>query len=153
MPGTSQSALACAASRSKAATGSGLPLAAATALGSAGNRETSRTKVARCMRPPPGDSTAPKRIKRRRGGGHDRLARRLHFRTAEEPLAQLIPRHSAVVLGLDATPYEARTVGEERADGMWEGWIEFQPLDSTGTVLSTDRETTQPNLDALAYWA
>ena len=68
-------------------------------------------------------------------------------------MAQLIHRHSTVVLGLEGTPYEARTVGEERADGIWEGWIEFQPLDSAGTVLSTDRETTQPNLDALAYWA
>jgi hypothetical protein len=35
---------------------------------------------------------------------------------------------------------------------MWEGWLEFLPLDG-GEPLCTGRETTQPNRDALAYWA
>jgi hypothetical protein len=41
--------------------------------------------------------------------------------------------------------------GEQRADGTWEGWIEFRSVD--GAVRATDRETTQPNRDALEYWA
>jgi hypothetical protein len=44
-------------------------------------------------------------------------------------------------------------VGERRDDGMWEGWIEFRPLDPTGLPVRTGRETTQPNRDALVYWA
>jgi hypothetical protein len=35
--------------------------------------------------------------------------------------------------------------------GQWEGWIEFVAPD--GRVIATDRETTQPNLDAVRYWA
>ena len=42
--------------------------------------------------------------------------------------------------------------GELRDDGMWEGWLEFQPLDG-GQPLRTGRETTQPNREALVYWA
>jgi hypothetical protein len=48
--------------------------------------------------------------------------------------------------------YQARAVGAQRTDGMWEGWIEFEPLDG-GDVLSSARETTQPNLTDLEYWA
>jgi hypothetical protein len=42
--------------------------------------------------------------------------------------------------------------GERRDDGLWEGWLEFQPLDG-GPPLRTGRETTQPNREALVYWA
>jgi len=34
---------------------------------------------------------------------------------------------------------------------VWEGWIEF--IGADGHVLRTPRETTQPNRDALTYWA
>jgi hypothetical protein len=49
--------------------------------------------------------------------------------------------------------YMPQVRGEERADGTWEGWIEFHPADGSGPVLRTGRETTQPDRDALAYWA
>lgn len=32
-------------------------------------------------------------------------------------------------------------------------WIEFHPVKRSGSVLRTHRETTQPNLTALEYWA
>lgn len=48
--------------------------------------------------------------------------------------------------------YLAEVWGERRADGLWDGWIEFVPSDE-GPVLSTGRETSQSNLDALTYWA
>jgi hypothetical protein len=35
---------------------------------------------------------------------------------------------------------------------MWEGWIEFEPSDG-GAAIRTPRETTQPNLKDLEYWA
>jgi hypothetical protein len=43
-------------------------------------------------------------------------------------------------------------VGAERGDGTWEGWIEFREIGGM-RVLRTNRETTQPNQGALAYWA
>src|SRR6266511_1499914 len=41
------------------------------------------------------------------------------------------------------TVYRARACGRERADGTWEGWIEFVP-EAGGSVLASERETTQP---------
>jgi hypothetical protein len=46
----------------------------------------------------------------------------------------------------------AVVLGKEREDGRWIGRIRFTPLDGS-PVLETDRETTQPNRDDLAYWA
>ncbi len=51
---------------------------------------------------------------------------------------------------LDGVNYRAFVHGEERADGMWVGWIEFV---SGATRLRTEQETSQSNRDALAYWA
>jgi hypothetical protein len=48
--------------------------------------------------------------------------------------------------------YSARVCGRQRADGTWEGWIEFDPV-TGGATLRTARETTQPNLHDLEYWA
>jgi hypothetical protein len=47
--------------------------------------------------------------------------------------------------------YTARAYGEERADGNREGWLEFHS--AAGAVRRTERETTQPGREALAYWA
>jgi hypothetical protein len=37
------------------------------------------------------------------------------------------------------------------AGNTWEGWIEF--LTETGQRVVTERETTQPTLEAVRYWA
>ena len=42
--------------------------------------------------------------------------------------------------------------GEKRADGTWEGWLEFTS-EVDGSAFATERETTQPSLSALRYWA
>ncbi len=47
--------------------------------------------------------------------------------------------------------YEARILGRARDDGMWDGHVEFRGDD--GTVTIGARETTQPDLDGLMYWA
>jgi hypothetical protein len=36
--------------------------------------------------------------------------------------------------------------------GLWEGWIEFVPLEG-GSPARSPRETTQPNRDDAVYWA
>jgi hypothetical protein len=50
------------------------------------------------------------------------------------------------------TMYQARACGRQRDDGLWEGWVEFEPDDGS-VPLRTPRETTQPTLATLEYWA
>jgi hypothetical protein len=52
----------------------------------------------------------------------------------------------------DDMVYRAEIWGDQRQDGRWEGWLRFIPPDGRG-ILSTGRETTQPNRNALVYWA
>jgi hypothetical protein len=52
----------------------------------------------------------------------------------------------------DGPVYTAQACGRDRADGTWEGWLEFVPDDGSG-ALRSQRETTQPNLADLEYWA
>jgi hypothetical protein len=53
---------------------------------------------------------------------------------------------------VDGTTYIARAFGRARADGTWEGWIEFVAV-GAAVVLRTDQETTQSNREGVAYWA
>lgn len=62
----------------------------------------------------------------------------------------LIRKHPNTTLR--GEPYTVRICGRERADGTWEGWIEFHPSDA-GSICRTDQETSQPNRTALEYWA
>ncbi|HEX2642493.1 MAG TPA: hypothetical protein VHU81_05850 [Thermoanaerobaculia bacterium] len=68
-------------------------------------------------------------------------------------MAELIREHSTRIQESDGTLYLARTYGKEREDGTWEGWLEFSPVDGAGPALRTGRETSQPNRDAVVYWA
>jgi hypothetical protein len=52
----------------------------------------------------------------------------------------------------DGRVVTAQACGREREDGLWEGWLEFVPDDGSA-VLRSQRETTQPNLADLEYWA
>ena len=55
-------------------------------------------------------------------------------------------------MGPDGLEYLARAYGSQREDGTWAGWIEFATEDGNRT-LRTEVETTQPNRQAVAYWA
>ena len=66
---------------------------------------------------------------------------------------QLIRQHSDRVQDTLGNVYEVFVYGEPRLDGTWEGWLEFVPLDPTLSSRRTERETTQPDLPALEYWA
>jgi hypothetical protein len=50
----------------------------------------------------------------------------------------------------DGRPYTAQVCGRS-AGHVWEGWIEFSGPHAE--VLRTARETTQPDREALIYWA
>src|SRR5262249_48614668 len=77
--------------------------------------------------------------------------RRRRVCTSAKSMATLVHRLSTPIRH-DATTYVAEVWGEPRSDGLWEGRIHFVPADG-GPVLSTERETSQSNLEALAYWA
>ncbi|HJZ84133.1 MAG TPA: hypothetical protein VKN99_03140 [Polyangia bacterium] len=49
--------------------------------------------------------------------------------------------------------YACRAYGQPRPDDLWEGWFVFFPVDNGRRALATDRETTQPRRQHLAYWA
>lgn len=49
--------------------------------------------------------------------------------------------------------YHARVVGRQADDGMWEGWVEFEPSGASGDVLVTGVESRQPERVHLIYWA
>ena len=67
--------------------------------------------------------------------------------------AQTILEYDAALLGSDGHAYRARACGRQRTDGTWEGWLEFESVSDAAVVLRTARETTQPNLTDLDYWA
>jgi len=48
--------------------------------------------------------------------------------------------------------YSVLAYGERRNDGNWEGWLEFRTEDALDRM-RTGRETTQPDRNALVYWA
>jgi hypothetical protein len=68
-------------------------------------------------------------------------------------MAELLQEYTTVVRGSDDTIYTVRSYGEERADGTWTGWIEFEPDNPNKPLLVTDQETSQPNRVAVEYWA
>jgi len=68
-------------------------------------------------------------------------------------MAVLLQEYSVQVIGSDSTAYDVRSYGEERDDGTWTGWLEFDPTDLTKPSLSTEHETSQPNLTAIEYWS
>jgi len=49
--------------------------------------------------------------------------------------------------------YHARAVGRQADDQMWDGWIEFVPIDGSAEVLVGGVETRQPERHDLVYWA
>ena len=67
-------------------------------------------------------------------------------------MAEVLIEFEGTVTGIDERAYEARACARERADGLWEGWLEFIPLDGS-TVLRTGRDTTQPSREDALYWA
>jgi hypothetical protein len=68
-------------------------------------------------------------------------------------MAEVIQRYRNELHAPGDARYIVLACGELRDDGNWEGWLEFHPLDGTGVILHTGRETTQPDRIALSYWA
>jgi hypothetical protein len=49
--------------------------------------------------------------------------------------------------------YTARAIARRGDDGMWQGWLEFEPLDEQRPVIIGPVESTQPEREYVRYWA
>lgn len=67
-------------------------------------------------------------------------------------MAEVLTAFDAELETNDGFVYAAQACGAPNSDGLWEGWIEFIPLNG-GPSLRSPRETTQPNRTDAQYWA
>jgi hypothetical protein len=67
-------------------------------------------------------------------------------------MAELLVAYENPVADTSGT-YRARAVGRQGDDGMWEGWLEFEPVGSERKVIVTSIESRQPEKVHLIYWA
>jgi hypothetical protein len=58
----------------------------------------------------------------------------------------------SVDVGHRGLTYHPRAIGALAEDGMWQGWLEFLPVDG-GEVIVSGVESTQPEREHLVYWA
>lgn len=63
--------------------------------------------------------------------------------------AEVVHTFSSPVRGSDGTSYTVRAYAQP-GNNVWVGYLEFT---GAGRTLRTNEETSQPNRDAVAYWA
>jgi hypothetical protein len=68
-------------------------------------------------------------------------------------MRHLIHEHRSRIAADSGVVYTARTYAEERADGTWYAWLEFDPADVGLPRLHTEQESSQPSRAAVEYWA
>ncbi|MGH9457028.1 MAG: hypothetical protein ACRD2J_05235 [Thermoanaerobaculia bacterium] len=66
-------------------------------------------------------------------------------------MAEFLHEYESRVVTSDGT-YRARALAEQRKDGTWSGWLEFEPAGG-GNTIRTEQETSQPDREAVEYWA
>ena len=67
-------------------------------------------------------------------------------------MAQTLIRFDTPVIHRDGRQYRAQACGRELDNEQWEAWLEFEDVTS-GEILRSQRETTQPNQTDAVYWA
>lgn len=67
-------------------------------------------------------------------------------------MAEMLTQFADPLSTSDGTRYIAQACGAPNEQGLWEGWIEFVPING-GLPLRSGRETTQPNRTDAEYWA
>jgi hypothetical protein len=69
-------------------------------------------------------------------------------------MSESLVKFDEPIMNAKGEMYFAEAVGRQREDdGLWEGWIEFEPVGESRRSISSERETTQPNRRDLEYWA
>jgi hypothetical protein len=67
-------------------------------------------------------------------------------------MADVIADVDTTVKAADGSEYYVQ-VAAEQVGAVWEGWLEFVPLDDSLDVLLTRTETTQPTRDDVVRWS
>ncbi len=65
-------------------------------------------------------------------------------------MAEIVHECDFKVTGENGDLYWVVAMAEQR-DHVWVGWLEFTP--AVGDTLRTGEETSQPDRDAVVYWA
>jgi len=68
-------------------------------------------------------------------------------------MPEILVKFDEPIVDTTGAKYFAQAIGKKREDDLWEGWLEFLPLDQSAELLRSERETTQPNRIAVEYWA
>ena len=68
-------------------------------------------------------------------------------------MSEILVQFDEKIPGSDGVEYFVRALTRQRPDNLWEGCLEFTPARDDGEVVRSGRETTQPNRDAVMYWA
>ena len=68
-------------------------------------------------------------------------------------MSELLVKFDEPISAPDGRRFFAHAAGKETDTGLWEGWLEFVPLDDSSEAFCSERETTQPNRKNLDYWA
>ena len=68
-------------------------------------------------------------------------------------MSEVLVQFAELVMDENGRHYVARACGSEMpGDILWQGWVEFVPVDG-GPAIASGRETTQPNRVDAVYWA
>ena len=67
-------------------------------------------------------------------------------------MSEILVKFDEPIHGSDGEMYFAQAMTRRRDDNLWEGCLEFTPVNG-GESLRSGRETTQPNRNAVMYWA
>ncbi len=68
-------------------------------------------------------------------------------------MSEILVKFDESIPRSDGVEYFAQAMTRKRDDGLWEGWLEFRPVSGESDSVSSGRETTQPNRNAVMYWA
>jgi hypothetical protein len=72
---------------------------------------------------------------------------------ASSRMSEVLMEYDLIVSETEGTQWKPRACGRRGEGHMWEGWIEFVPLDRASVPVRSRRESTQPSRDSLVYWA
>lgn len=67
-------------------------------------------------------------------------------------MSEILVKFDEPIPGSGGALYFAQAMTRRRDDSLWEGCLEFMPVGGGDSVRS-GRETTQPNRNAVMYWA
>jgi hypothetical protein len=68
-------------------------------------------------------------------------------------MSEVLVEYDTVLTADDGSRWVSQACGRRGRGTIWDGWIEFIPLDPAERPVRSRRETTQPSREALRYWA